>query len=79
MKINGQPIKAKSFAYDECHKIYLIEDKKDEAEAKELGYSIFPIRQLSAAYENSCNLRFINNWKLTNKIVQQFEDAEFSE
>ena len=26
MKVNGQEIKAKAFAYDNCHKIYIIED-----------------------------------------------------
>lgn len=77
MKINGKEIKAKQFAYDGCHKIYLIEDTDDLKEAKDIGYDIYDIKLLKETYDDSCSLRFINNWKLTEQIVPQFETAKF--
>lgn len=79
MKINGKEIKAKQFAYDGCHKIYLIEDTDDLKEAKGIGYDIYDIELLKETYDDSCSLRFINNWKLTEQIVPQFETAKFEE
>lgn len=77
MKINGKEIKAKQFAYDGCHKIYLIEDTDDLKDAKDIGYDIYDIELLKETYDDSCSLRFINNWKLTEQIVPQFETAKF--
>jgi len=71
MKINGKNIDGKKFAYDGCHKIYVIEDKKDEKEAIDLCYSILNIKKLPETYYKSCPLRFISNWKLTKKYVEQ--------
>ncbi len=79
MKINGKEIKAKQFAYDGCHKIYLIEDTDDLKEAKDIGYDIYDIKLLKETYDDSCSLRFIDNWKLTEQIVPQFETAKFEE
>lgn len=79
MKINGKEIKAKQFAYDGCHKIYLIEDTDDLKEAKDIGYDIYNIKLLKETYDDSCSLRFIDNWKLTEQIVPQFETAKFEE
>lgn len=79
MKINGKEIKAKQFAYEGCHKIYLIEDTDDLKEAKDIGYDIYDIKLLKETYDGSCSLRFINNWKLTEQIVPQFETAKFEE
>lgn len=79
MKINGKEIKAKQFAYDGCHKIYLIEDTDDLKDAKDIGYDIYDIELLKETYDDSCSLRFINNWKLTEQIVPQFETAKFEE
>lgn len=79
MKINGKEIKAKQFAYDGCHKIYLIEDTDDLKEAKGIGYDIYDIKLLKETYDDSCSLRFIDNWKLTEQIVPQFETAKFEE
>jgi hypothetical protein len=78
MKINKITVIANKFAFDGCHKIYLIESPVDEADAKAHGYEIFPISQLQDAYDGSCGLRFISNWQLTTNFVHQFEDAEFA-
>ena len=77
MKVNGIEIDAKEFAYEGCHKIYLIEDEKDKKDAIECGYDIYPIAELEDIYNNSCELRFINNWQLTKNFVGQFEKAIF--
>lgn len=77
MLINGQEVAGTSFAFDKCHKIYIIEDNDDLAEAKDTGYDIFPIEDLPRAYEDSCELRFISNWKLNKQYVEQFEDCIF--
>lgn len=74
MKINGITVKAEEFAYDGCHKIYLIEDEQDKHEAIECGYMLFPIDLLMPTYYNSCDLRFIYNWKLDTTYVLQFEE-----
>lgn len=78
MKINGQTITAKQFAWDTCHKIYLINTKKDEKTFLEYEYDLFPIKELEQAYANSCSLRFISHGdvELPN-VVNQFETAVF--
>lgn len=77
MYINGILVKGDFFAYDGCHKMYLLEDDIDSKEAKEYGYKIIPINLLKETYDSSCPLRFINNWKLTKTYVGQFEIAYF--
>lgn len=61
------------FAYDGCHKIYLIEDEEDKKQAIETEYMIMKIEDLPRIWAESCSLRFINNWKLTRQYVGQFE------
>ena len=72
MKINGETIKAEEFAYDGCHKIYLIEDKQDREEAS-CGYDILPISELEYTFNKSCGLQFISNWKLSKSYADQFQ------
>lgn len=61
MKINNVEVIGDKFAYDGCHKIYLIEDQEDEQKSHECGYKILDISQLMKTYEYSCELRFIRN------------------
>jgi len=75
MKINNIEIKADKFAYDGCHKIYLLESKADEIESKKLGYKILPIEKIKEVYANSCPLRFISNWNLKKPFAFQCENA----
>lgn len=77
MKINNLEVIGNKFAYDGCHKIYIIEDGQDEQKARECGYKILEISQLVNTYKYSCELRFIHNWKLTKTYVAQFENATF--
>lgn len=77
MKINGIEINSELFAYDTCHKIYIIEDEDDKEQAIEYGYEILNTRVLEETYNNSCDLKFISNWKLNIQYVKQFENAIF--
>lgn len=77
MKINNLKVTEKYFAYDDCHKIYIIEDKEDLKEAKEIGYTILPIEKIEETYKNSCELRFIYNWNLDKTYARQYETANF--
>jgi hypothetical protein len=78
MTINGTQIKAKQFAWDGCHKIYLINTDEDKKTFLEYGYDLFPISELEEAYNESCSLRFISNGDLSQEVVSQFQDATFS-
>lgn len=74
--INGHIVTAKKFAYDGCHKIYLLENKEEQNSAVTLGYTIFPIIDIMEIYEGSCSLRFISGWSPEFKqYVPQFETA----
>jgi len=77
MKINGTTTNAKEFAYDGCHKIYLIESMNDLGEARDSGYDIHPISNLKNVFNDSCGLQFIYSWDLSNHYVKQFEDVCF--
>lgn len=71
-------IKANKFAFDTCHKIYIIENDNQEKNALKLGYEIKPIKELINTYNNSCSLKFISYWDLRkNKIVKQFQKDLF--
>lgn len=76
MIINDKETQARRFAYDGCHKIYLIEDDADLENALSLGYEIRNIELLEETYNNSCELRFINDWKLNTVYVGQFEELK---
>jgi hypothetical protein len=71
--INHKQTKAKKFAYDGCHKIYLLEKEDDVWEARDCEYDIIDIASLKEVFNNSCNLRFISNWTLDKDYVRQFE------
>jgi hypothetical protein len=77
MKINDQETTAKAFAYDDCHKIYLLERDSDWKDASDAGYTILPIEKLAYTYHSSCDLRFISNWALNKQFVRQCETADF--
>ena len=78
MKINNKKVITNGkFAYDGCHKIYILEDDEDEKKAIEYGYGILHLKDLEWIWGISCGLRFINNWKLDKTYVAQCEEAEF--
>jgi hypothetical protein len=76
MKINNIVTEAKEFAFDGCHKIYLIESSKDKKEAIKNGYNLLPISKLKESYDNSCSLKFINSWDLQTTFAEQGRKAK---
>ena len=77
MKINGREVVGDKFAYEGCHKMYVLKNDQEVAEATEAGYEIHPIEELEEVYEDSCDLRFISPWDLDGYYVKQFENAVF--
>lgn len=78
-------IKGLAFAFDGCHKIYIIEDEEDFKTVEDRGYTkddILPMNKLLETFENSCPLRFISNVKLTKQFIKQCEmvfDDDYSD
>lgn len=62
------------FAYDGCHKIYILENAKNIEDAINLNYNILKIEKLEEVYNSSCDLKFINSWDLSTTFVPQFEE-----
>lgn len=60
------------FAYDGCHKIYIMENIEDVMLFTALGYDIYPIERLKETWKNSCSLRFIYSGNLKKTYVPQF-------
>lgn len=80
IKVNNKFIRSIGhFAYDGCHKIYILEDLEDLQLALNCGYYIYPIEKLRQTYKDSCELKFIDTWKLTNGYVRQDEKASWKE
>ena len=82
LKINGVTMRATEFAYDLCHKIYLIETPEDRERLMDYGYSeddgtILPTSELPRAWRETCPLRFISPADVSfPDYVEQGEDAE---
>ena len=61
-RINGIEVVANAFAFDGCHKIYLLNDGDAIVDAEEKGYDIYDIDGIVEAFDCACPLRFINEW-----------------
>lgn len=73
--INGRTSAATQFAWDGCHKIYLVENEVGLRNVD--GYDLYPIARLAKAWGDSCGLRFISPADLDSPdYVKQFEDAD---
>lgn len=78
LTINGKRVDATEFAYDGCHKIYLIATEEDRETMKDCGYEeddIYPVSDLAAVWEDTCFLRFINSADLKHNYVAQGANA----
>lgn len=78
LRIDGNVIAVDQFVWDECHKFYLITNDEGRKQLLECGWStadFLPVSELSAAWEDSCGLRFINSADLETRFVEQFQDA----
>ena len=70
---------ANMFAYDGCHKIYLITSEKDKNEAWDYSYQLRGVEELPAIWDATCPLRFIQFWDVENlkrNLVPQCFDAK---
>lgn len=68
-KVKEMAPEATQFAWDGCHKIYIIENQEEVTEAEKVGYEILDIKNLETAWEKSCELRFINFWNLDKDAI----------
>ena len=79
LTINGEVINATHFAYDGCHKIYLIGGTDQMATMLDYGYGsgdILPVSELARVWEETCFLRFINWADLGETVVEQGYETE---
>lgn len=79
LTINGEVVKATHFAYDGCHKIYLIGGVEDMESMLGYGYSqddILPVSELSRVWSETCFLRFISWADLSENVVSQDYEEE---
>jgi hypothetical protein len=80
LRINGQPIPAEglAFVYDDCHKIYIVDNEEGRQCLLEHGWSPDDFRhpsELPAIWDQTCPLRFIMNADLKRSYVEQGDDA----
>lgn len=82
LRIDGTVIDAAEFAYDGCHKIYLIFTAADRAAMISYGYgedtsSIVAVSELPRVWGETCFLRFISRADLKGPdLVAQGYDWE---
>lgn len=75
VRINGVAVEAEEFAWDGCHKIYLIQNA--DGRANVAGYDLYPLSRLAWAWERSCGLRFIAPADLAGPdIIDQCYEGE---
>ena len=77
-KGNYRVVNCNRFAWDGCHKIYLITTPEQQAEAARYNYDILDTTELPRAWKESCSLRFIEFWDVENikyPIIPQCTDA----
>lgn len=75
VQIGDNCIDILGFAFDGCHKIYVLRNQAELAELIELGYDIYEPQELPDAWARSCGLRFISSGDLSEQYIGQGEDA----
>lgn len=73
MFVDGKEIIQKEFAFDGCHKFYLLEGDEERVELEQCGYKIYPIEELPKLFWKSCPLRYIKTWRQSGVYVSQGE------
>lgn len=71
----------KEFFFDDCHKIYLIEDKEDKKNFFNKGWNeqdIHTIDELENIFNDSCPLRLISTCKLKTIVPQCRKNTKFT-
>lgn len=76
LKINGKEVKTNgAYAFDNCHKFYILKNDEDKMKALKIGYKIYPVENLVTDLEYSCPLRFVNSFDLTETYLGQGEES----
>ena len=76
LKINGKEVKTNgAYAFDNCHKFYILENDNEKFKALEYGYEIYPVEHLVTDLKYSCPLRFISSFNLENTYLIQGEES----
>lgn len=76
--INGTEVAATGFAYDGCHKIWLIFTDSDREALIDAGYTTAefrPVSELPAVWEATCPLRFILSAANFDSYIEQGADG----
>lgn len=73
-EINDVTVWADEFAWDGCHRIYVVTSPESRAEMLDLGYQLRPITELPDIWDRSCPLRFISSADLTIAFVRQMQE-----
>ena len=76
VRVNGTKVWTDEFAWDECHKIYLVTDQVSRNKLEGYGYEFFPINKLKDVWDDSCSLRFISDASLSQSYISQFEEED---
>ena len=74
--INTSRVWADEFAWDGCHKIYIVTDQASRDELDGYGYNFFPIDELKETWDESCGLRFISDASLNQDYIPQSYDGK---
>ena len=69
--INDTRIQADEFAWDGCHKLYIVTDQDSRDELEGYGYKFFPIAELKECWDLSCALKFISDASLSQSYIPQ--------
>jgi hypothetical protein len=75
--INGIVVTEDRFAFDGCHKTYLIGTDAEAEDARGSDYEIHAIDELPRIWATTCPLRFVQRWRDFATIIDQFENARF--
>jgi len=71
VRINDTLIRSDEFAWDGCHKLYVVTDQEARDQLEGYGYDFFPIDELKDCWDRSCGLRFISDASLSCDYVSQ--------
>jgi len=76
VEINDTRIWADEFAWDGCHKLYIVTDQESRDQLEGYGYDFFPINELKECWDSSCGLRFISDASLNCNYISQSHEGE---
>lgn len=71
VEINDTRIWADEFAWDGCHKLYIVTDQESRDQLEGYGYDFFNIAELQECWDSSCMLKFISDASLNCNYINQ--------